>query len=638
MIINPDIEEWFNKLQGRAAGHGGGARGLPVPTGSAALQGIVQPGHGMFGFTAPPISGHYAARAPAPSPSLPSPMGGTPNQISMANPGTPNLGGAAKAAGLEKLGQGATQMIKGLGSTQKRIADARQYDTPLSKLVGGNPGATMPGPQGPLSQQMANNPGATMPNIPAAPQIAGPAPLPPTRPNFSPIGQSSDLPLGALGSGFLGGGVQPVPPIGGGGGLPTLAQGVPSGGQSAEALIRAAAPPRGIDPNTAVAVARSEGLNAYTGDNGSSFGPFQLHYGGVAGGGNAVPGLGDEFTRQTGLNARDPSTVGSQINFALDQAAKGGWGPFHGAARSGIGAQQGIGLTPGSPLPSSAGTGQAAFAAKPPDFTGPNAPAFAGPGSPPPASNPNPREPPTDRPASNDQPGILHGTYNGQDYIYQAPQGGAPAVPLPPAPTPSLDPTAYTANALANALPTWQDIANRAPVIGGRGSTPSSDEAQFRSVTPSDIHHQISSITPQSNQSGGLASSTPQDQAPSGATPHILQQIPDKPPQGTGSGYQPIPTSGNAQFTPISNTQPPPPPVPPPPDQGLGQLQAMGDPGQNQLAAALAGGGMQGPQLDQSAMLAMALSQPPPLPDFSTLGGGMSDFGGGGGMFGGLFG
>jgi hypothetical protein len=107
----------------------------------------------------------------------------------------------------------------------------------------------------------------------------------------------------------------------------------PSSSQSpagTEAYIRKAATARGIDPDVAVAVARSEGLGAYTGDQGSSFGPFQLHYGGVVRGGNAVPGLGDEFTKKTGLDARDPSTVQAQIDFALDEAKRSGWGAWHG--------------------------------------------------------------------------------------------------------------------------------------------------------------------------------------------------------------------------------------------------------------------------------------------------------------------
>lgn len=100
-----------------------------------------------------------------------------------------------------------------------------------------------------------------------------------------------------------------------------------------EAYIRGAARSRDIDPDIAVKVARSEGLGgSYAGDEGSSFGPFQLHYGNMPGTskGNAVPGLGDAFTKATGLHASDPSTTKNQIDFALDQALRSGWGPWHG--------------------------------------------------------------------------------------------------------------------------------------------------------------------------------------------------------------------------------------------------------------------------------------------------------------------
>ena len=108
-------------------------------------------------------------------------------------------------------------------------------------------------------------------------------------------------------------------------------------------LVRSEASKRGIDPEIAVRVAASEGLRSYVGDQGSSFGPFQLHYGGMAPGGNSVGGLGDEFTKQTkGLHASDPSTVPQQVQFALDYAAKHGWGPWHGAAKVGIGNFEGI--------------------------------------------------------------------------------------------------------------------------------------------------------------------------------------------------------------------------------------------------------------------------------------------------------
>ena len=94
----------------------------------------------------------------------------------------------------------------------------------------------------------------------------------------------------------------------------------------------------------------TEGLNGFDpngsanpGDGNSSFGPFQLHYGGVAPGGNAVGGMGDDFTAATKLDARDPSTWKQQVDFALDHAAQNGWGAWHGAQKARIGNWAGIG-------------------------------------------------------------------------------------------------------------------------------------------------------------------------------------------------------------------------------------------------------------------------------------------------------
>lgn len=109
-----------------------------------------------------------------------------------------------------------------------------------------------------------------------------------------------------------------------------------------ERYIREAAVKRGIDPNTAVRVARTEGLKPGTwqsdvgkkaGRRERSFGPFQLNIDG---------GLGTEFQRETGLDPTDPSTVEAQVDFALDHAAKNGWGAFHGAKNNGISNRAGL--------------------------------------------------------------------------------------------------------------------------------------------------------------------------------------------------------------------------------------------------------------------------------------------------------
>jgi hypothetical protein len=110
-----------------------------------------------------------------------------------------------------------------------------------------------------------------------------------------------------------------------------------------EAYIRSAAIARGIDPNTAVAVARSEGgltswnqQSTYTMANGMrepSYGPYQLYMNG---------GLGNQFQQQTGLDPRLAQNGPAGVDYALDYAQKNGWSAFHGAANTGITNWQGI--------------------------------------------------------------------------------------------------------------------------------------------------------------------------------------------------------------------------------------------------------------------------------------------------------
>lgn len=116
------------------------------------------------------------------------------------------------------------------------------------------------------------------------------------------------------------------------------------GGQDVAALesyIRDAATKRGIDPDIAVRVARSEGLGpgiwqsnyVKNGKRETSYGPFQLLVGG---------GLGDKFQKLYGKSPEDPSTVYNQVDFALDEAAQGGWSPWYGAAKVGVGDRTGL--------------------------------------------------------------------------------------------------------------------------------------------------------------------------------------------------------------------------------------------------------------------------------------------------------
>ncbi|OQP86017.1 hypothetical protein BTR14_13115 [Rhizobium rhizosphaerae] len=112
--------------------------------------------------------------------------------------------------------------------------------------------------------------------------------------------------------------------------------------------ITNAAVKRGIDPDIALRVAKSEGgLNSWNlqsnyvknGVREPSFGPFQLYKGG---------GLGNEFMRKTGMDPALASSGPAGVDFALDHAAKNGWGAWYGAGKAGIGNWQGIGSGSGT--------------------------------------------------------------------------------------------------------------------------------------------------------------------------------------------------------------------------------------------------------------------------------------------------
>ncbi|MDH7785082.1 ribosomal protein S20 [Ochrobactrum sp. 19YEA23] len=120
-----------------------------------------------------------------------------------------------------------------------------------------------------------------------------------------------------------------------------------------EAYVRSAAQKRGINPDHAVRVAKSEGgLNGFVqsgvtknGRREPSFGPFQL----LVGGGNTgfPEGLGNRFEAETGLRASDPANLFKTIDYALDEASKKGWGQWYGAKAVGIGNWDGIGRQAG---------------------------------------------------------------------------------------------------------------------------------------------------------------------------------------------------------------------------------------------------------------------------------------------------
>jgi murein DD-endopeptidase MepM/ murein hydrolase activator NlpD len=113
-----------------------------------------------------------------------------------------------------------------------------------------------------------------------------------------------------------------------------------------DAYIASKAPLYGINPTKAIQLSRGERQSRSTGwvgDHGSSFGPFQLHIGGIAAGGNAGKGLGDVFKSRTGLDPRNiAQTWQQQVDFSLDWISKHGWDDFHYREVLGFGTWDGI--------------------------------------------------------------------------------------------------------------------------------------------------------------------------------------------------------------------------------------------------------------------------------------------------------
>jgi hypothetical protein len=151
------------------------------------------------------------------------------------------------------------------------------------------------------------------------------------------------------------------------GGIVALADGdlATSGLSRAEliAYTREAAIKRGMDPDIAVMVAESEGLNADPaegyqstiyddeGNREESYSIFQL---------NMKPGaVGDQMLKTTGIHPRDNPR--KAIDFALDTANKVGWKPWMGAAKVGVTGMMGTSRGPaGNVAGSSADSGMGA--------------------------------------------------------------------------------------------------------------------------------------------------------------------------------------------------------------------------------------------------------------------------------------
>ena len=146
------------------------------------------------------------------------------------------------------------------------------------------------------------------------------------------------------------------------------------GGVGVEGYIRQAAAQRGIDPDIAVRVAQSEGgvtepARRGTFATGSSWWPFQLHYGGAGtpyekyG---TVAGMGNTFTAKTGYQPGDPEAWQAATDYALDAAKQQGWGAWYGARKQGITGFQGINRGAPAAPPAAPATAPVAPPAPPP--------------------------------------------------------------------------------------------------------------------------------------------------------------------------------------------------------------------------------------------------------------------------------
>lgn len=128
-----------------------------------------------------------------------------------------------------------------------------------------------------------------------------------------------------------------------------------------ERYIRERAAYYGIDPDTAVRVAKAEGGLSNPqqqsnirkgGKREPSYGPFQLLVGGP---GTGFPsGLGNEFINRYGVHPKDDWRTG--VDFALSTVAKDGWRQFYGARNTGINRWDGIRGTTLNSAPVAAGT------------------------------------------------------------------------------------------------------------------------------------------------------------------------------------------------------------------------------------------------------------------------------------------
>jgi hypothetical protein len=399
VLVNPDIKAWFDALQGRTLGAGGSApRGQVLPEyGSQVLGGIVKPGTGMFGFNAPAISARYQPRAAEPYGNVLGPMRGIAPAMPGSGGGVGDLGGGAIAAGLGKVGQGAEKAMADMAA--KRKADAA--------AAAGRPEAP--------------NAFLTPPARPATPTPqARPSDLgsPPIAETFPPVGAASQLPLQAQTGGGAG---ETGTAIGPSGPLPTFAQG--PGATAADngpgflkqflAGIKTGegTPYSGHSPTGAIGAYGLTGAFIKQWAPGAGLPTDRASYEGN-------PALQDQLAAHAATQMYNKYGSWDKVantwltgSPTATVSAPGNMSPAAYDAKVMNAANAAL---PG--VPSLASPSSSAYAAAPPILTGSSASQFAGPGAPPQLGP------------------VQHGTYNGQDYTYQAPGGPSRAPVAPTAP------------------------------------------------------------------------------------------------------------------------------------------------------------------------------------------------------------
>jgi hypothetical protein len=219
MLVNPEVQDYLDRLQGRSRG-GGLAPGRGVVStpnyAGEALGSIIRPNVSSFGFRgAIPTELNLPRFRPTPPAPNPAERGALGQEVPGPVRGAGgSLGGEYKAAGLQKLGQGIEQMLSDLAEKRKQAEENAATANAVPKLPPLQPHGGTPGAGGKAGETAA----------PAPVPYPGAAPI--TTPAIGPAGGPNPL----IGQGLgIRGGSAPFS-IGGGTSLPLIASAGGTGG------------------------------------------------------------------------------------------------------------------------------------------------------------------------------------------------------------------------------------------------------------------------------------------------------------------------------------------------------------------------------------------------------------------------